>query len=86
MKKSHGALGGGEPGADRKAVEQLAGSEEARRLRALLGQRGDVRGAAKTAAAGDASGLTAMLDQLARSREGAELIERLQRRAKEAGL
>ena len=53
---------------------------------AMLQKRGGVREAAQAAAGGDAKELMAMMDQLMHSKEGAELVERIQRQAREAGL
>ena len=71
---------------DREAIGRLARSEDARRLVAMLQKRGGVQEAARAAAGGDAGELMSMMDQLMRSKEGAELVERLQRRAREEGL
>lgn len=72
---------------NRDAITQLAQSSDAQKLRELLQQQGgEVRQAAKAAAAGDPSQLMAMMDQLMHSKEGAELVERIGSQAKRAGL
>ncbi|NBI11716.1 hypothetical protein D1641_17250 [Colidextribacter sp. OB.20] len=72
---------------NRKAVEQLAQSSDAQRLMELLRrQGGEVQQAAKQAAAGDPSQLMTIMDQLMRSKEGAELVDRIGAQAKQAGL
>ena len=70
-----------------RAVEQLAQSDDAQKLRELLQQQsGGVRQAAKAAAEGDPSQLMAMMDQLMHSKEGAELVDRINSQARQAGL
>ena len=59
---------------DRKAVERLQR------------QSGEVKKAAQAAAAGDPAQLMAMMDQLMHSKEGAELVNRIDSQAKQAGL
>ena len=72
---------------DRKAVEQLAQSSDAQKLMALLKQQGGgVQQAAREAAAGDPRALMSIMDQLMRSKEGAELVDRIGSQAKQAGL
>ena len=72
---------------NRKAVEQLAQSSDAQRLMELLRrQGGEVQQAAKQAAAGDPSQLMTIMDQPMRSKEGAELVDRIGAQAKQAGL
>lgn len=72
---------------DRKAVERLAQSSDAQKLMALLKQQGGgVQQAAKEAAAGDPRALMSIMDQLMRSKEGAELVESIGSQAKQAGL
>ena len=72
---------------NRKAVEQLAQSSDAQRLMELLRrQGGEVQQAARQAAAGDPSQLMTIMDQLMRSKEGAELVDRIGAQAKQAGL
>ncbi len=71
---------------NREAISQLAHSTDAQKLMTLLRQRGGVQEAAEAAAAGDASALVAMMDQLMKTKEGAELVERIGSQAKKAGL
>lgn len=71
---------------NREVVTRVAQSGDARRLMELLGQEGGVQQAAQAAAAGDPSQLMAMMNQLMHTREGAELVERIQNQAKKAGL
>lgn len=71
---------------NRAAVEQLAKSGDAQRLMSMLKQSGGVQEAAQAAAGGDPSQLMAMMNHLMNSREGAELVERISRQAKESGL
>ena len=72
---------------NRKAITQLAQSGDAQRLMELLQrQSGQVKQAAQAAAAGDPAQLMAMMDQLMRSKEGAELVDRIDSQAKQAGL
>ena len=72
---------------DRKAVERLAQSSDAKKLMALLKQQGGgVQQAAKEAAAGDPRALMSIMDQLMHSKEGAELVDRIGSQAKQAGL
>ena len=71
---------------NREAVTRVAQSGDARRLMELLGQEGGVQQAAQAAAAGDPSQLMSMMNQLMRTKEGAELVERIENQAKKAGL
>ncbi len=72
---------------NRKAITQLAQSGDAQRLMELLQrQSGQVKQAAQAAAAGDPAQLMAMMDQLMHSKEGAELVNRIDSQAKQAGL
>ena len=90
MKDGHKKQSGGTQAADltknREAIGRLAQPSDAQKLMALLQKRGGVREAAQAAAGGDAKELMAMMDQLMHSKEGAELVERIQRQAREAGL
>ena len=52
----------------------------------LVIQQGGVQNAARAAAAGDATQLVAMMNQLMGSKEGAELVERITDQAKRSGL
>ena len=72
---------------NREAIAQLAQSSDARKLMELLQkQSGQVKQAAKAAAAGDPAQLMAMMDQLMHSKEGAELVDRIDSQARQAGL
>ena len=72
---------------NREAIAQLAKSSDAQKLRELLQrQSGQVKQAAQQAAAGDPAQLMAIMDQLMRSKEGAELVDRIGTQAKRAGL
>ena len=72
---------------NREAIAQLAKSSDAQKLRELLQrQSGQVKQAAQQAAAGDPAQLMAIMDQLMRSKEGAEMVDRIGAQAKKAGL
>lgn len=72
---------------NREAITRLAKSSDAQKLMELLQrQSGQVREAAQQAAAGDTSRLMAMMDQLMHSKEGAELVDRINSQARQAGL
>ena len=71
---------------NRDAITQLAKSNDAQKLMALLQQRGGVQEAAKAAAGGDPSQLMDMMNQLMNTKEGAELVDRIGAQAKKAGL
>ena len=72
---------------NRDAIARLAKSSDAQKLMELLQrQSGQVKQAAQEAAAGDPSQLMAMRDQLMHSREGAELVDRIDSQARQAGL
>ena len=71
---------------DPAALARLAQSGEARQLVSLLKQSGGVQEAARAAADGDPGQLMQMMDRLLNTREGAELVERISRQAKESGL
>lgn len=75
-----------ELGKNREAITRVAQSGDARRLMELLDQKGGVQQAAQAAAAGDPSRLMAMMNQLMQTREGAELVERIESQAKREGL
>ena len=80
------APGGAEPERQRKAVEQLAKSQDAQRLVAMLKAGGGVQEAAQAAAQGSPEQLMDMMNRLMNTREGAQLVERLRRQAEESGL
>lgn len=69
-----------------QSLSKLAQSQDAQRLMELLNQGGGVQEAAKSAAAGDPSALMNMVSQLMNTGEGAELVERISKQAKESGL
>lgn len=72
---------------NRDAITRLAKSSDAQKLMELLQkQSGQVKQAAQAAAAGDPAQLMAMMDQLMHSREGAELVDRIDSQARQAGL
>ena len=72
---------------NRDAITRLARSSDAQKLMELLQkQSGQVKQAAQQAAAGDPAQLMAMMDQLMHSKEGAELVERFNSHARQAGL
>lgn len=68
------------------AVQQLLRSDDTKRMMELLGSQGNVKGAAKAAAAGDTAQLMGMMQKLMNDPEGAKLVERITRRAEESGL
>lgn len=71
---------------DRKAIARLAQSKDAQSLMKLLSQSGDVKQAAKSAAQGNSEALMSMLQQLLSTQQGAQLIDRIESQAREAGL
>ena len=72
---------------NRDAIAQLAKSSDAQKLMELVQrQGGQVKQAAQAAAAGDPAQLMTMMDQLMHSKEGAELVNRIDSQAKKAGL
>ena len=72
---------------NRDAIARLAQSSDAQKLMELLQkQSGEVKQAAQQAAAGDPAQLMAMMDQLMHSKEGAELVDRINSQARQAGL
>ena len=72
---------------DREAITRLAQSSDAQKLMELLRrQGGQVKEAARAAAGGDPAQLMAMMGQLMHSQEGAELVDRINSQAKQAGL
>ncbi|MEG1857955.1 MAG: hypothetical protein RR216_04390 [Pseudoflavonifractor sp.] len=64
---------------DKTAVMGLLNSPDTKRLMALLNQQsgGGLKGAADAAMKGNTGQLTSLLDQLMGSKEGAEVVERL---------
>ncbi len=71
---------------NKAAISKLAKSGDAKKLMSMLRQQGGVQKAAEAAAGGDPSQLLAMMDQLMKSKEGAELVDRIGNQAKSAGL
>ena len=72
---------------NREVISRLAKSSDAQKLMELLQrQSGQVKQAAQAAAAGDPAHLMSMMDQLMHSKEGAELVNRIDSQAKQAGL
>lgn len=72
---------------NQQAIAALADSEDARQLMELLRrQGGQVRQAAQAAAQGSPQQLMEMMGRLMDSREGADLVERIEAQAKKAGL
>lgn len=69
---------------DRKAVEALMRSDEARQLMQRLSQSGGeaLKGAAQSAVKGDAAQLMGMVEALMRDPESAKLAEQLDRKFK----
>ena len=85
--KGAGQSGMAEMMKNREAITRLAQSSDAQKLRDLLQrQSGGVQQAAQAAAAGDPSQLMSVMNQLMRSKEGAELVDRIGTQAKRAGL
>ena len=72
---------------NREAITRLAKSSDAQKLMELLQrQNGQVKQAAQQAAAGDPAQLMSIMDQLMHSKEGAELVNRIDSQARQAGL
>ena len=69
-----------------EGVAHLAKSEDARRLLELLKQEGGVDQAAREAAQGRPQQLMELMGRLMETQEGAKLVARIQRQAKESGL
>ena len=67
-------------------VQQLLRSDDTKRMMELLGTQGNVKGAAKAAAAGDTAQLMSMMQRLMSDPEGAKLVKRITQRAEESGL
>jgi hypothetical protein len=67
---------------DKKAVESLLASRDAKKLVSLLEEKagdGGLQKLAQAALKGDPSGLMALMDQVTASREGAQAVERITR-------
>lgn len=69
-----------------KALQDLAQSGEAQKIMSLLQQNDSLEAAAQSAKQGDSKALLSMLQQMMRSEEGANLVETLQKKAKDAGI
>ena len=69
----------------RRALSQLAQSGDARRLAALVQRSGGAQ-AAQAAAKGSPEQLMGLVSQLMGTKEGAELVERIESQAKKEGL
>ena len=67
------------------AMKQLLQSEDTKRMMQLLQSKGGVQNAAQAAAKGDSSQLMAMMQQLMSNPEGAQLVERITKKAQENG-
>lgn len=81
-KKEEAFLSGG----NGEAIRRLASSKDAQQLVSMLRSKGGVQQAAQAAAKGDTSQLMAMMNQLMSTPEGAQLVERINQKAKESGL
>lgn len=68
------------------AVQKLAQTGEVQQLMELLQKNGSVQDAAKKASGGDTSALLGMVQQLMSTEEGADLIQNIQKKAKDAGI
>ena len=68
------------------AVKQLLQSEDTKRMMQLLQSKGSVQNAAQAAAKGDSAQLMGMMQQLMNTPEGAQLVERITKQAKQNGL
>lgn len=86
MKKEGKGIGASELVKNREAISKLAQSSDAQRLMQLLKQGGGVQDAAQAAAAGNPGELVKMMQQLMNTQEGAQLVDRISRQAKESGL
>ena len=79
-------ISGIEMAKNREALSKLAQSSDARQLMQLLQRGGGVEEAAQAAAGGNPSELIRRMQQLMNTPEGAQLVERISRQAKESGL
>lgn len=71
---------------DPTLLKSLANSGEAQQLMSLLQENGAVKEAAQSAAKGDSTALLSMVQNMMKSKEGADLIEKIQQKAKDAGV
>ena len=69
-----------------QAIQRLANSGDAQKLMAMLRQTGQVEQAAQAAAKGQTGELMDLMKRLMATREGAQLVDRISRQAKEQGL
>ncbi len=65
---------------------KLSKTGEVQQLMSMLQEKGSLQEAAKSASSGDATALLAMVKQVMSSTEGADLIENIQQKAKDAGI
>lgn len=73
-------------GKNAKSFQDLAKTGEVQQLMTLLQKNGSVTEAAKSASKGDSGALLGMVQNLMATEEGAELINSIQKKAKEAGI
>lgn len=71
---------------DPGSLLKLSKTGEVQQLMSLLQQNGSLDQAAKSASSGDTTQLLSMVKQVMSSTEGAELIEHIQQKAKDAGI
>lgn len=69
-----------------QAIQRLVSSGDAQKLMAMLRQTGQVEQAAQAAAKGQTGELMDLMKRLMATQEGAQLVERISRQAKEQGL
>ncbi len=69
-----------------QAIQRLANSGDAQKLMAMLRQTGQVEQAAQAAAKGQTGELMDLMKRLMATQEGAQLVDRISRQAKEQGL
>ncbi len=69
-----------------EVLSKVAQSGDAKHLMELLAKEGGVQDAANAAAGGNVSQLMGMVQRLMKSEEGAELINRISKQAKQSGL
>ena len=65
---------------NREALQRLVGSPEGRRLVELMSSAGDLQQAADRAQKGDPSQLMAQLSALMQTKEGARIVDAMQRK------
>lgn len=73
-------------GENGEAIRRLASSEDAQQLVAMFRSEGGVQQAVQAAMKGDTSQLMEMMNQIASTKKGAQLVERINQKAKESGL